>query len=270
LLRGPVEEPAVAAPAAAPAAAGAGGSELSGPADAAAAVEPAKETAKETATVEAARAVQTAGTKTLAPPAWLLPPGGALRGLYALQGGTPVPADPCRGALRCEDGRADTWQDLGPLARPLLLELVTPDRFAAAALLLELGERTATVATRDGVAAVPLADLADYWRGGYRYLWDAPAGFGSGLTVGDEGAAVAAVAGRFARLDGQAQPLTGERFTPRLAERVRLFQRAEGLAEDGIVGTQTLRRLNVAAGLVPPPAERAAAWEALLAAGFRP
>ncbi|MEQ8262973.1 AAA family ATPase [Pseudohaliea sp.] len=263
LLRGPVEEPALAAPAAAPAAAGAAGSELSGPAGAASAVEP----AKETGTAEAAPA---AGAEPLAPPAWLLPPGGALRGLYALQGGTPVPADPCQGALRCEEGRADTWQDLGPLARPLLLELVTPDRFAAAALLLELGERTATVAIRDGVAAVPLADLADYWRGGYRYLWDAPAGFGSGLAVGDEGPAVAAVAGRFARLDGQAQPLTGDRFTPRLAERVRLFQRAEGLAEDGIVGTQTLRRLNVAAGLVTPPAERAAAWEELLAAGFRP
>jgi general secretion pathway protein A len=265
LLRGPGEEPAVAAPAAAPAAAGAGVTELPRQADAASALEAAG----------AAPAAPVADTTPVAapapaPPAWLLPPDGALRGLYALQGGTPVPADPCRGDLRCEAGRADTWQDLAPLARPLLLELVTPDRFAAAALLLELGERTATLATPGGVTAVPLADLADYWGGGYRYLWDAPAGFGSGLAVGDEGPAVAAVAGRFARLDGQLQPLTGERFTPRLAERVRLFQRAEGLAEDGIVGTQTLRRLNFAAGLVPPPAARAAAWEALLAAGFRP
>jgi len=214
--------------------------------------------------------LDTVATAAPAPPRWLLPPGAALRGLYALQGGTPVPADPCTAALRCEDGRGDTWQDLGLPARPLLLELVTPDRFAAAALLLELGERTAILATRDGVAEVLLADLADYWRGGYRYLWDAPADFGSGLSVGDTGPAVAAVAGRFARLDGQAQPLTVERFTARLAERVRLFQRAQGLAEDGIVGTQTLRRLNVAAGLVPPPAERAEAWEALLAGGFQP
>ena len=204
------------------------------------------------------------------PPAWLLPPEAALRGLYALQAGTPVPADPCSGALRCESGRADTWQDLGPLARPLLLDLVTPERFAAAALLLELGDRTATVATGDGVATVSLAHLAAYWRGGYRYLWDAPPGFGSGLAEGDAGPAVAAVAERFARLDGQAEPLTTERFTPRLAERVRLFQRAEGLAEDGIVGTQTLRQLNIAAGLVPPPAARAAAWDGLLAGGFRP
>ena len=204
------------------------------------------------------------------PPSWLLPPDAALRGLYALQAGTPVPADPCAGALRCESGRADTWQDLGPLERPLLLALVTPERFAAAALLLALDERTATVATADGVATVPLAELAGYWRGGYRYLWDAPAGFASGVAEGDESPAVAAVAARFARLDGQAQPLATERFTPRLAERVRLFQRAEGLAEDGIVGTQTLRQLNVAAGLVPAPAVRAAAWDALLAGGFRP
>jgi general secretion pathway protein A len=204
------------------------------------------------------------------PPPWLLPPDAALRGLHALQAGIPVPTDPCAGALRCESARAETWQDLGSLERPLLLELVTAERFAAAALLLTLGERTATVATADGVATVPLADLAGYWRGGYRYLWDAPAGFGSGLVEGDEGPAVAAIAERFARLDGQAQPLTSERFTPRLAERVRLFQRAEGLTEDGIVGTQTLRRLNVAAGLVPPPADRAAAWDELLARGFQP
>lgn len=242
---------------------------LRGPSEAPAVAVPAAGEAKDTAIAEAAERAPPA-TPAPEPPGWLLPPGGALRGLYALQGGTPVPADPCGGALRCEAGRADTWQDLAPLARPLLLELVTPDRFAAAALLLELGERAATLATRDGVVAVPLAVLADYWRGGYRYLWDAPAGFGSGLAEGDEGPAVAAIAGRFARLDGQPEPLAGERFTPRLAERVRLFQRAEGLAEDGIVGTQTLRRLNVAAGLVPPPAGRAAAWETLLAGGFRP
>jgi len=265
LLRGPADETAVAAPAAAEGAAGAGVPKASGRADAA----PAVAAAKDTALAEAAGRAPLASPAP-APPAWLLPPGGVLRGLYALQGGTPVPTDPCSGALRCEAGRADTWQDLAPLARPLLLELVTPDRFAAAALLLELGERTATLASRDGAVAVPLARLADYWRGGYRYLWDAPAGFGSGLAEGDEGPAVAAVAERFARLDGQAQPLTGERFTPRLAERVRLFQRAEGLAEDGIVGTQTLRRLNVAAGLVPSPAARTTAWEGLLAGGFRP
>ncbi|MHA7816615.1 MAG: ExeA family protein [Pseudohaliea sp.] len=265
LLRGPAEETAVAAQAAADAAAGPAVPQAPGQADAAPTMEAGRAT-------ETAEGPATAPMATLAPepPGWLLPPESALRGLYALQGGTPVPAAPCGGALRCEDGRAETWQDLAPLARPLLLELVTPDRFAAAALLLEVGERTATVATRDGVAAVPLADLADYWRGGYRYLWDAPAGFGAGLAEGDEGPAVAAVAARFARLDGQTQPLAGERFTPRLAERVRLFQRAEGLAEDGIVGTQTLRRLNVAAGLVPPSAGRAPAWEGLLAGGFRP
>src|SRR6056297_1453105 len=73
-----------------------------------------------------------------ASPAWLLPPEAALRGLYALQGGTPVPGDPCGGTLRCERGRADTWQELVPLERPLLIELVTPERFAAAALVLVL------------------------------------------------------------------------------------------------------------------------------------
>ncbi|KGE04913.1 ExeA family protein [Pseudohaliea rubra] len=216
------------------------------------------------------RGSEEASPPALPSPPWLLPPEAALRGLYALQGGTPVPDDPCAGTLRCERGRADTWQEFGPLERPLLLELVTPERFAASALLLVLGERSATLATREGVATVPLAVLASYWRGGYRYLWDAPDGFGSGIAEGDQGPAVRAVAERFARLDKQAQPLAAERFTPRLTERVRLFQRTAGLVEDGIVGTQTLRQLNAAAGLVLPPSDRGAAWDELLASGFRP
>ncbi|HKK22228.1 MAG TPA: AAA family ATPase [Pseudohaliea sp.] len=221
-------------------------------------------------TASATAAPPRAASPATAPPPWLLPPDGALRGLFAVQAGTPVPADPCAGPLRCASEEADTWQALAPLARPLVLELITPERFAAGALLLGFGERSATLAGTAGVVSVPLASLARYWQGGVRYLRDVPEGFGSGLREGDENPAVAVVAERFARLDGQARPLTGELFTAALARRVRLFQRAEGLTEDGIVGAQTLERLNVAAAVVPGTAALQQRWQELLAGGFQP
>jgi general secretion pathway protein A len=205
---------------------------------------------------------------------WLLAPAAALRGLWALYADPPVPPDPCvaGAALRCARAEADTWQDLLPLGRPLVLELVTPARFAAAALVLAVDAASERVllAGPEGIESLPLAQLAPLWSGGYRYLWHAPAGFEEPLGEGDRGPAVAAVAERFARLDRQASPLAGELFTAGLRRRVELFQRTEGLAVDGYVGPQTLLRLNSAAGLVPAPEVRQARWQRLLEGGFRP
>jgi general secretion pathway protein A len=60
---------------------------------------------------------------------------------------------------------------------------------------------------------------------------------------------VAQVASLFARLDGQQQALAGNRFSPALQTRVRLFQREQGLEDDGVVGVQTLLKLNEALGI---------------------
>ena len=55
----------------------------------------------------------------------------------------------------------------------------------------------------------------------------------------------------FARLDGQSQPLTNDLFDAALEQRVKLFQRASGLEDDGVVGAQTLLKLNSALGVDP-------------------
>lgn len=74
----------------------------------------------------------------------------------------------------------------------------------------------------------------------------APSAWPGPLSEGDRGAAVGAVALLFARLDGRDTPLATDRYTPVLAQRVRLFQRAAGLEVDGVVGEQTLRALLLA------------------------
>lgn len=179
----------------------------------------------------------------------------ALSALWSLYTDAAMPAATCRdgnsGSLRCVSARADTWLELQALRHPLVLDLVSSERQARAALVIALEDDVALLATGNGVERVDLAALAPLWRGEYRYLWQAPPAFGRVLGPGDAGAAVAAVAGLFAKLDGQTQPLTTDRYSSPLEQRVRLFQRRHGLNDDGLVGEQTLRQLNRIAGNLP-------------------
>jgi general secretion pathway protein A len=60
---------------------------------------------------------------------------------------------------------------------------------------------------------------------------------------------VEAVASLFARLDGQSRALADRTFNEALRERVRLFQQQQGLDDDGVVGVQTLLKLNEQLGI---------------------
>ena len=156
---------------------------------------------------------------------------------------------------------AGTWDELARFDRPLLLDMITPDRFSAATLLLGMDERSAWVATAAGPVLVELGELGLSWSGSYRLLWRPPAGFSHSLAVGDDSPVVARVAESFARLDGQQQALAGSRFTPALETRVRLFQQEQGLKADGVVGLQTLFRLNERLGISPTAAQARARLE---------
>lgn len=192
---------------------------------------------------------------------WLLTSAEGLRRLWQLQlqgddeGAAPLPAMLCDGAIRfpfsCVRESVETWQELVALQRPLLLELVTASRTAAAAVFLGIEDDNALLVAGDTLARVALTELAPLWRGGYRFLWRPPAGFDGPLALGDSGPAVAAVAAMFARLDGQQQPLAATTYNSALEARVRLFQRQQQLQADGIVGVQTLVRLNAALGRDP-------------------
>jgi general secretion pathway protein A len=149
--------------------------------------------------------------------------------------------------LSCLRDSADTWQEVIALNRPVMLDLVTADRFAAA---LFLGESSgnALLWSDSGLMRVPFVQLAERWRGGYRLLWRPPEGFSGPVGRSDSGPVVADIAGLFAELDGQTEPLARDTYSPLLAERVRLFQASQQLSADGVVGEQTLLRLNIAAG----------------------
>jgi len=198
----------------------------------------------------------------------------ALAGLWSLYSDTSMPAASCQQVnsegLRCVSASADTWQALQALRHPLILDLVSSERQARAVLVIALEDDVAVLATGNGVERVDLAALTPLWRGDYRYLWRAPRAFERVLGPGDAGAAVAAVAELFATLDGQARPLTADRYSSQLEQRVRLFQRRHGLNDDGLVGEQTLRQLNRMAGKLPEGEALNARMESLRERGAWP
>ena len=192
-------------------------------------------------------------TPQSAVPAWLLSPAWAMSELWALTSLNPMPVDICSGELQaqvaCEIASAQTWEDLQQFDRPIVLDMITPQRFSASTLLLGVQGRSATVLTRNGLAEVELADLGAGWAGSYRFLWQPPRGFSGPLAAGARNAAVLEVALLFAQLDGQQQPLTDNRFNAALKRRVTLFQQKYALEDDGVVGMQTLLKLNELLGI---------------------
>ncbi len=191
-------------------------------------------------------------------PVWLLGPAVGLEWLLRLSDPRESHVGGCMAMVLpgpvCGENRADTWSELAALDRPLLLDLVTPQRFGGAAILLGVNERHGWVLelVEDLGAAVRRIDLAQlgrYWTGDYRFIWQPPRGYGRSLAPGNTSPAVMQVARLFAQLDEQAVPLAKQRFNAALEQRVKLFQQEAGLVADGVVGVQTLLRLNEQLGV---------------------
>jgi len=201
---------------------------------------------------------QTQDAGRAAPPAVrLLPRDDARAVLWRLFGGAGETPAKCAAqdaaGLRCETESVGTWDALAGYDRPLLLQAVDAGRFAAAMVYLGLRDDRALLWQDGRVVEVAAADIGRHWNGDIEYLWRPPREFTEPFGRGAQGPVVATVAEAFAVLDGRAETLLGadNRFNALLEQRVRLFQRQHGLAEDGIVGRRTLLKLNEQLGRVP-------------------
>ena len=212
-----------------------------------------------------------------AAPTWELRIQEANQRFWQAASNTPVPSTVCPPpkitGLSCSKQAVNVWNDVMSLNRPVLLEMVTKDKFAAAALVLAFGDARALTWTRQGILEVPLGELADSWTGGVQYLWQAPQGWTGSVGLGSTSPVVDVIAQMFATLDGMAAPKV-ESFGPALEARVRLFQEREGIAADGVVGEQTILRLNdrLGIGLTSQRAlERSSMWvtQATMAGGYK-
>ncbi len=176
----------------------------------------------------------------------------------------PTSGSPCtednEAGHHCAQTRLDTWNDLMALDRPVVLTLVTPERKLAYVPLLGLGD-TRALAWADGKEQfIQWSELASMWNGEVHYFWFRPAEFDGSLAPGERNSAVRWLAERFAELDGESTPLTGDRYNAALRKRVELFQRQYDLTADGLFGENTLlqlsRALGLDPGLKPVPEER--------------
>lgn len=141
------------------------------------------------------------------------------------------------------------------LNRPVLLTLVTPEKFRAYGVLTGLTPREAYLRDAAGKRhTVSLAELGELWNGQVLYIWHKPPGYvdGGAIGLGDRGPLVRWLGQAFAQIDGQATSLAQDRFNQALEERLKIFQRNNGLQVDGILGQKTILRLNEHLGLDTP------------------
>lgn len=152
------------------------------------------------------------------------------------------------GGYLCERVRLQTWNDLRDINRPMVMTLITADKKQVYVTLIGLSDDQALLQDGEGAFMLPWSQLAQLWNGQVNYFWQRPPAYERAVVPGDRSLTVRWLALQFAQLDGQAQPLTRDTFSPVLKKRVEMFQAKQGLHADGIAGAQTLRKLNEVLG----------------------
>ncbi|KHT38161.1 ExeA family protein [Vibrio sinaloensis] len=123
---------------------------------------------------------------------------------------------------------------------PVLLTL-NKDGRQSYAVLHSLDQVNARLLVGERNIELPLTQLKAIWSGEYRQIWRKY--WGGSLKPGMQGEPVALLDHHLSMLLGK--PRTGsDRYDSALQEKVKLFQRWQGLSVDGIAGKNTLQRLE--------------------------
>jgi len=164
--------------------------------------------------------------------------------------------DPCEAALReqvrCFRSSSSNLALMRQLARPGIVSLRDGQHRTGYALLTGLTEQTATLRMGGVTHTVPLATLAQTWRGDFATFWRAPAGYLNMVGDGEASPVVDALATQLATARGEAAPASRQSFDATLKAKVTAFQLAQGLKADGVPGPTTFMQLNRASGVDEP------------------
>ena len=167
--------------------------------------------------------------------------------------------DPCLAAsaqqLQCYRTDSMTVPLLRQLGRPGILTLHTGNGPPVHAVLVGLGEQTATLRGAAGQHTVRLVALGRLWRGEFATYWRPPPGYTAGLQGEGTGPVIRQLASQLAQLEG-APALPASAAAPvldaALRARVRAFQRAQGLDADGQPGPLTFMQIDSATNADAP------------------
>ena len=164
--------------------------------------------------------------------------------------------DPCQAArrqqLRCYRTPTATLTLIRQLDRPGILTLRDGAQRSAYVVLGGLSNENAVLLIGGQPHTVPLAALADYWRGEFATLWRGPPE--SAITVVD-GRLVTSprwLALQLATVRGDTRPVGNRVDEATVKGWLHAFQLAQGLPSDGVAGPVTLMHLNRAAGVDEP------------------
>jgi general secretion pathway protein A len=164
-------------------------------------------------------------------------------GDYQLDDATP----PCSQApgfgLRCLIASA-SWETLMRMNRPLLIRL-TKARQERLLMLTHVDEDWLLVKTGETEGVLRRERLSSFWQGSFVMLWRPLSGLAL-IGQGSTGKAVTWLRERLEKVDGQTAPSPQglDRFDDDLRQRLKAFQRNNGLLDDGIAGQETQIFLN--------------------------
>jgi len=153
-----------------------------------------------------------------------------------------------RNGMRCVFGTG-TWANLRFYDRPVILKLDTADNQRVTVVLRHLDDAVAELAVGDRIFRAPTEQVDPYWHGDYVLLMRAPPNGSMNMKAGFAGPDVGWLREQIGHIQGvdlaSPSPLY---FDDVLRQHVIDFQRSNGLETDGIVGKNTLIRLNSLSG----------------------
>lgn len=160
---------------------------------------------------------------------------------------------PCRQlksfGVQCQALDFRSWQDLTNHNRPAVLRLDIDDQQRYLAVKSVHDSNQMDIVTPDGKPSTwQMFQLGQYWSGKTELLWQPPNSYTPLLNPGDRSPFVRWVANSFAKLDSQSEPLAEFEYNQPLERRVMFFQTNHGLSANGIIGLDTILKLNDSLG----------------------
>jgi general secretion pathway protein A len=167
--------------------------------------------------------------------------------------------NPCtsvaQSGLACHQTNRLSVLQLRQLDRPGILTLRADTAHPLYAVLVGLDDHTATLQVGPKRQRVGWLALGQVWQGEFATFWRPPMGLEAALKNGGSGPAIDDLVARLGQLHGG--PLPGVNMAQpvldaALRQHIKAFQRANGMAPDGLPGPVTFMQLQHATGLRQP------------------
>jgi len=140
-------------------------------------------------------------------------------------------------------------QTLFYLNRPARLELRNARGEQLYVVLKRIDKDTAELFLAGKSVTLSLKELERQWFGRFTLLWRTPPGYKDSIRPGMRGDAVKWLATQMSFIQGSTPPGEGKtKYGKDLEEQVMAFQQSQGLIPDGVVGAQTIIRINTIQG----------------------